>query len=152
MYDNCCNDIRFNDGQSMYQVRLLFKYDHDLLPDNYNHCRTRLKYLAKQLYSNTDLLDAYNSIIKSQLDSGIIEPVLETLSAAGQVHYLPHRPVLKESKTTKVRMVFDASSNVTRPSLNDCLYPGPSLCESLFGGLLRFRLNNTHKEKLCFTY
>ena len=38
-------------------------------------------------------------------------------------------------------MVYDASSNATGPSLNDCLYPGPSLCESLFGVLLRFRIN-----------
>ena len=44
----------------------------------------------------------------------------------------------------KVRMVYDASSNATDPSLNDsddCLYPNPALFKSLFGVLLRFRIN-----------
>ena len=41
-------------------------------------------------------------------------------------------------------MVYDASSNATDPSLNDsddCLYPNPALFKSLFGVLLRFRIN-----------
>ena len=37
-------------------------------------------------------------------------------------------------------MFYDASSNGTGPSLNDCLYPGPALCESLFCVLLRFQI------------
>ena len=75
------------------------KDDYDLLSDNYNHCKTWLKNLAKQLSSNTDLLDAFKRIIKSQLDSGIIESVLETASAAVQVYYLPHHPVpIKQQK------------------------------------------------------
>ena len=53
----------------------------------------------KRFSSNTDLLDVYNSIIKSHCDSGIIETVLETVSGACQVHYLFHHPVLKEIKT-----------------------------------------------------
>ena len=67
-------------------------------------------------------MPAYNEIIGNQLNAKLIEPVLETDSISpGQVHYLPHRPVIKDSKTTKVRMVYDASSNATGPSLNDCL-------------------------------
>ena len=38
-------------------------------------------------------------------------------------------------------MVYDASSNASGPSLNDCLYPVLALCESLFGVLLQFRFN-----------
>ena len=65
----------------------------------------------------------------------------DTELAPGQVHYLPHRPVIREDKSaTKVRMVFDTSSKIEGPSLNECLYPGPSLTESLFGVLLCFRL------------
>ena len=109
MYGNFCNEIRFNNGESRYQIRLPFENDHDLLPNNYNHCKTRLKNLAKKLSSKIDLLHAYNNIIKSQLDSGIIELVLKTVSGEIQVHYLPHFSVLKESKTTKVLMAFDVS-------------------------------------------
>ena len=44
------------------------------------------------------------------------------------VNYLPHQAVVRKSaETTKVRMVFDASSKESRRgvSLNDCLQVGP---------------------------
>ena len=92
---------------------------------------------AKKLFKNPDLLHAYNEIIINQLNTNIIEPNLETDSISpGHVHYLLHRPIIKDGKTKKICMVYDASSNASVPSLNDCLYPGPALCESLFGVLL----------------
>ena len=61
----------------------------------------------------------------------------------GQVHYLPHRPVIRNDKqTSKVRIVCDASSKIgNSPSLSDCLLPGPSLTESLFSVSIQFRLH-----------
>ena len=82
MYDNFCKDIRFDEGGSRYQVQLPFKDDHNLLPDNYSHCKSWLENVARKLSSDTDLLVAYNNVIKSQLVSEIIEPVLKTVSAA----------------------------------------------------------------------
>ena len=41
--------------------------------------------------------------------------------------------------TRKLRIVFDANES---HSLNDCLYPGPTLTATLFGVLLRFRIHN----------
>jgi len=47
-----------------------------------------------------------------------------------RVFYMPHKPVVRESTTsTKVRMVFDAS---TKPhplanSVNECMHTGPPL-------------------------
>ena len=48
----------------------------------------------------------------------------------------------EDKETTKLRVVFDAScSNGGSPSLNDCLYPRPTLLCKIFDILLRFRLN-----------
>ena len=70
---------------------------------------------------------------------------METVNSSGEegmVQYLPHRAVIREDKdTTKVRIVFDASSKVgTEPSLNDCLLSGPCLLPSIYDILLRFRM------------
>ncbi|XP_025995820.2 uncharacterized protein LOC105202869 [Solenopsis invicta] len=55
--------------------------------------------------------------------------------------YLPHHCVIKEaSSTTKLRVVFDASSKDTKGvSLNDILMVGPVLQQDLVSILLRFR-------------
>ena len=47
----------------------------------------------------------------------------------------------RDALTTKLRIVFDASSRATSedPSLNDCLYSGPALTPTIFKILLRFR-------------
>ena len=61
----------------------------------------------------------------------------------GNVHYLPHTAVVKNDReTTKVRIVFDASSKANRgePSLNECLYSGPCTLPLIYDILLKFRL------------
>ena len=141
-YKQFCTDICFNQTECRYEVKLPFKEGHDLLSDNYSHCVQRLGSLKRKFTNKAELLHSYTDIIKTQISSGVIEHVpSDTELAPGQVHYLPRRPVIREDKsTTKVRMVFDASSKIEGPSLNECLYPGSSITESLFGVLLRFRL------------
>ena len=54
---------------------------------------------------------------------------------------MPHRAVIKsERETTKIRVVFDASSKQSdEPSLNDLLYTGPCLLPKLSEILLCFQ-------------
>ena len=56
---------------------------------------------------------------------------IEKVDAPGEVDEVissPHRGVVhKDKKSTKLRVVFDASARNKGPSLNDCLYKGPSI-------------------------
>lgn len=55
-------------------------------------------------------------------------------------YYLPHRHVIKNNSTTKIRPVFDASAiEKNGLSLNQCLETGPNLIEQIPNILLRFR-------------
>eukprot|EP00117_Sycon_ciliatum_P013241 scpid32585/ scgid13978/ len=57
------------------------------------------------------------------------------------IHYAPHQAVVREDKTTtKVRVVYDASSRSGKgPSINTCLNAGPNLLEKIPDILMRFR-------------
>ena len=133
----------FHDG-SRYVTKLPFKPDHDRLPDNYLASERRLRSNIKKLSSN-EIYEEYHEIIKNYERDGIIEKVQksEVNKESGQVHYLPHRAVVKKDRlTTKIRIVFDASCKIKGvPSLNDCLYSGPNLLCKIFDILFRFRLN-----------
>ena len=86
----------------------------------------------------------YDKIIKQYINDGIVEPIRSTKTSydLGSVHYLPHRPVVHQSRdTTKVRTVFDTSAHVhNEPSLNDVLYSGPCMLPLLHDISIRFRI------------
>ncbi len=141
VYEKFTQEISF-DGQR-YQVSLPWKETHSPLPDNLELSHRRLLSFLKRLRQDPKLLSDYDTIIKDQMDRGIVEPVLDTSPRDGdQVHYLPHHVVVRRDKaTSKLRIMYDASARSTGPALNDCLYTGPSFGQSIFDILLRFRLH-----------
>lgn len=72
----------------------------------------------------------------------------ETRLNPSEGYYLPHHGVVKEtSATTKLRVVFDASTKTTSgKSLNDIQRVGPTVQNELFTILIRFR---RHAIALC---
>ena len=59
-----------------------------------------------------------------------------------QFTYLPHRPVVKPSRTaTKICIVYGGSTKTKGPSLNETLRTGPSLLTLIFDIFLQFRMN-----------
>ena len=61
--------------------------------------------------SDRELLKQYDNVIKEQVESGIIEQVLENSASDESVYFLPHHGVKREDKTTtKVCVVFDGSA------------------------------------------
>ena len=124
---------------TVYEFQLPFKANHPVLSDNFELAEKRLKSTLKKLKANPKLLKMYDDVFKEKKQFGIIEPANET-GNSGETHYLPHHAVIKENKqTSKVCTVFEASSKVSGPSLNDCLRKGPQLTPLLFDILLRFR-------------
>ena len=115
--------VEFN-GQK-YETPLPWKTDHELLPDNFLLAKNRLVSLVNRLKKDPVVLKTYDNIIKSEEAEGIIEETPTILKPPGEVHYLPHHPVIRpEKSTTKLRIVYDASSSIERPSLNQCLETG----------------------------
>ena len=64
------------------------------------------------------------------------------------MHYIFHFQVFKESSTTAMRIVYDASAKISSKTLNlnDCLHTGPNLIQRLQNMLLTFR-----SHKIAFT-
>ena len=142
--DEFQDSIHFTDGR--YEVSLPWKDPHQLLPDNYQLCVRRLQGLLRRLRQDPKLLLEYDSIIKNQLQRGIVEVVNLGKEQAERIHYLPHHAVVRHDKdTTKIRIVYDASARSTGLSLNDCLHAGPKFDQKIFDLLLRFRV---HKVSL----
>ncbi|GBN01044.1 hypothetical protein AVEN_261624-1 [Araneus ventricosus] len=132
-----------------YETRLLWKEDSKELNSNYEIAKRRLFSLNKTLEKNKELFLKYDNIIREHLRDGIVERVEMNLDQnINTGYFLPHHAVVREQKdSTKVRIVFDASSKSKGAlSLNDCLESGPNLNPDLLKIILRFRL---HKIAFC---
>lgn len=130
------------DNHGRYEVRLPWLEGHPPLSNNYTLAQKRLSSVVRKL-KNDGLFSQYQDIFNEWLAEGIIEVVPRSVLDLESGHFLPHRPVIKESSvTTKIRPVFDASAHEKdRPSLNHCLEKGPNLIELIPSLLLRFREN-----------
>ena len=129
-----------------YEVNLPWKEPHPMLPDNDTLSKHRLVSLLSRPRIDPGVLKEYHAVIQEQLNAVIVERVEEDgAGEVGEVHYLAHHPVVRQDKqTTKVRVVYDASAKrYEGPSLNDCLYSGPPLSETIADVLIRFRCHRT---------
>ena len=142
--ENTCFDreefktkITFKEGR--YSVPLPFlEGAEESLPLNHYLSEKRLESMTRKLKSNPELFKRYDDVIKTQETDGKIERVYDD-PPQGSAHYLPHHGVLDEDReTTKLRVVYDASSGV--PSLNASLDKGENLIPPLVDVLLRSRL------------
>ena len=147
--------------EGWYETTLPWKPNHPDLPSNKQKLNRKLE--------RDCLTKDYDDIIKDQLAEGVIEkapPVSQP-----KEFYIPHKSVIgKSAETTKMTIVYDASSRATpdSPSLNDCLYPGPVLQNKLWDILiqqrgypviladdikkafLQIRIHESERDVLCF--
>ena len=136
-------NIQFKDGR--YEVSLPWKENHPLLPTNYHLSLNRLRGLLHRLHQPPTVLQQYDSVIKDQINKGMIQPVQDLEDTQeGKVHYLPHHAIIRQDReTTKLRVVYDASAKCQgAPSLNNCLYSGSNFEQHILDILQRFRTHN----------
>ena len=107
--------IHFDKASGTYNVQLPWKSNKQELPTNFELSKRRLKSLIFTLKTKDPaLISKYNSQLMEQLDLGFIEKVQEPTNAT-IIHYIPHFPVFKDSATTKMRIVYDASAKNQAP-------------------------------------
>lgn len=128
-------------NQNAIHVRFPWNGNQNKLADNYAIALKRLEQQFYNLSTKSNLWQQYADVIKDQLARKIIEPVDELIKSNNITYYIPHQAVIKSSSnTTKLRIVLDASSHYKgTPSLNDCIFPGPTFLPDLCGALLRSR-------------
>ena len=117
VYEKFIEDISHNEER--YEVKLPFKEDHPLLPDNYHLSKMGLESLLRRLKWKPKVLKHYDEVVKEQLERNIIEPVHFTQQTeVGKVLYLPHRENIRLDKdTTKLHVVYEASAKHHGPNL-----------------------------------
>ncbi|UYV74745.1 hypothetical protein LAZ67_12000769 [Cordylochernes scorpioides] len=129
------NISRNKDGR--YVVPLPWIERHPPLPTNEIAAHKRLVSTTRKLKTSSKY-DEYDYLFKEWEREGLIENV-DNAKPTEIVHYLPHRPVYKESASTPVRPVFDALCKIDKhPSLNDCLWTGSNCVKKIMELLMRF--------------
>ena len=141
LYDKFLETVSY-DGMR-YQVRLPWKELHATLPNNFDLSQRKLSGLLKRLQHDPKILREYDTIIRNQIASDIVEVVKAPFSpTTSKVHYIPHHPVIQRDKTTtKLCIVYDASAKTNGASLNDCLYAGPAFGQCIHDIILRFHVH-----------
>ena len=76
-------------------------------------------------------------------------PIADRISTDS--YYMPHRAVMKQDSSGKIRVVFNASqATKSSRSLNDCLHTGPKLqadiCHAGGASTLSFRQFRMHED------
>ncbi|UYV84919.1 hypothetical protein LAZ67_X004007, partial [Cordylochernes scorpioides] len=125
------------DESGRYIVSLPWIAGHPPVPVNRRTTENRLLTTTRNVQGKM-LYEKYDTIFEEWEKERFIEEVEDKWE---ECSYLPHRPVLKDSHTTPIRPVFDASCKKKGlPSLNQCLEKGDNLIELIPDLLLRFRL------------
>ena len=139
------DSITFKDGK--YNVLIPYKPEIKFVRNNWKLVKSMTESLYARL-ENLNLLDAYNKVLESKRQAGVIEPVNDI--DFDKLCFIPHHYVLKDSETTPLRVVFNLSfvdkKFPNSVSLNQAYWEGLNNLNSLVSILMRFR---TNKFVLC---
>ncbi|XP_011859045.1 PREDICTED: uncharacterized protein LOC105556561 [Vollenhovia emeryi] len=128
------------DRSGRFVVSYPFSKNPPCFVDSRQTAVNRFRSLERPFRADVAFKTDYCNFMQEYLDSGHMEVIDRPYPVDGPIYYLPHHGVVKlDSTTTKLRVVFDASSKCTNGvSLNQTLLSGPKLQQDLMAVLLRF--------------
>ncbi|XP_037826545.1 uncharacterized protein LOC119614493 [Lucilia sericata] len=132
--------LRLPNGR--YQVNLPFIYPPVELGNSRHVAMAQFLRNEKSLMKKPELKMEYDNVLQEYIDLGHMKPIKYNPNIPSNTHYyLPHHAVVKLDRvTTKVRVVFNASSKTSNGnSLNDTLHTGPTLQQDLVVLILKWR-------------
>lgn len=135
--------LRLCNGKFQVSLPLKGPEERTKLGESFARASKRFYTLENKLKKNPRLYDEYKKFIDEYIELGHAKEItLQIKDQNGNLkYYLPHHCVIREdAKTTKLRVVFDASMKTdTNFSLNDIMFKGPTVQPELFDILCRFR-------------
>ena len=140
----------------LIETNLVHKVDHwetkypwiedpQFLPNNRLAAEAMLFSTEQRLRRDPARAKTYQEQVVDMIERGVAVKLSkkEQSEYKGPVHYLPHHEVINEnSKSTPLRIVFNASAKFHGKCLNDFWAKGPDLLNDQLGILLRFREHN----------
>lgn len=133
------NDTIRRNAEGRYIVSLPFKDNSEHLGNSKRMAMAQMFQLERRFMANKNLKKQYTAFINEYIAMGHMVKCSDEKILDAEGFYLPHHAIFKESTTTKLRVVFDASRKTSRGiSLNEKMMIGPRLQEELFNIMIRF--------------
>ncbi|XP_075151197.1 uncharacterized protein LOC142225306 [Haematobia irritans] len=145
--DIWCEDFykntTYRDPDGRYVVRLPFKKEYPefvSLGSSRNMALAQYCRMEATLRKNPELKLEYDKVLREYITLNHMT-ISSDYTGTQTNYFLPHHAVIRpESKTTKIRVVFNGSKRTTSGhSLNDVLYSGPILQRDLMKIILNWR-------------
>lgn len=136
------------DSHGRYVVRLPFKHGSPgPIGDTLQRASSFYSKMEKRLLTNPEIATKYHAFLQEYESMNHMEQITNSEPPNSSSVYIPHHFVLRESSsTTKLRVVFNASSKSNNgTSLNDHLMVGPKLQQDISAIILRWR-------QFCYVY
>lgn len=129
------------DTNGRFVVRIPFCDNPEALGESHGIAFNRFLSLERRLARAPEVRAQYIQFMKEYEQLGHMTQI-DINSSCKPNYFIPHHSILRpDSLTTKLRVVFDASTKTSSGlALNDLMYTGPINQSELFSILLRFRL------------